>query len=403
VKTAVTLFAIVGVAALAGAGTWFALRAEPDAPPRDPEPAPVLPTPYEPSQRRAIGVPEDAPATAIVGTAEWVRLNNDGVDALGAERIDDAIGLFERALAAALATDPDRTEDWSVLRSNLAEALARRAIRTWDAGEHAAAIEDLARAVELDPDRDDLVRLLERWRQERAVEEAFASYSSQRFEIVFDGERAALLTGGAQRAIDVLEGAYGELWLFFGHDPVVVGGERIGVAFYTPEQFRDITGLGHWAGGAYDGRIRVPIEDFDGDEARWTQTLWHELTHAFLHDLIDGGPPGWLDEGLAQWLEPSHARDLERARATLTSEALLPLASLEGTFSGLSDAALIRRAYAQALVFTDYLVRTFGEYVLREMLGALASGADMGARFEELVGFSLDTALGDLGDELDRE
>lgn len=400
-KNASSLFALGAVATLTAFVVWFALRPDPDAAPDVPEPEPT--TVYEPSQRRAIGVPESPAATVVVGTAEWVRLNNQGVDALGEERIDDAIDLFDRALAEALQTDPDGGEDWGVLHSNLAEALARRAVATWDAGDHAPAIVDLARAVELDSERDDLVRLLERWRQERAVEEAFASYGSQRFEIVFDGEREALLAGGAQRAIDVLEGAYGELWLFFGHDPVVVGGERIGVAFYTPKQFRDITGLGHWAGGAYDGRIRVPIEDFDGDEARWTQTLWHELTHAFLHDLIDGGPPGWLDEGLAQWLEPGRERDLERARATLTSDGLLTLASLEGTLSGLSDAALIRRAYAQSLVFTDYLVRTFGEYVVREMLGALASGGDLAARFEALVGFSLDTALGDLGDELDRE
>jgi len=359
------------------------------------------------SSRRAVVDPDAASpgATVVDGTAPWVRANNAGVAALEAGDLDGAVDAFEEALdlvedeADATITDDDR----SLVRGNATEAFARRARARWDAGAHDDAIDELDRGVELSPEREDLAGLLERWRREREVEREFASYGSLRFELSYDGDVDDIVAGGAQRAVELLEAAYGELWLFLGHDPVTVGGERIEVVFYTPEDFRDVTGLGHWAGGAYDGRIRVPIEDFDGDEARWTATLWHELCHAFLHDMIDGGPPGWLDEGLAQWLEPGRTRDLERARAGLSSDALVSLEDLSGSLAQLGDPATIRRGYATALAFVDHLVVNYGDYVLKELLVALANGRTAEARFEELVGFPLTSAWSDLGEQLDRE
>jgi len=325
--------------------------------------------------------------------AAWVERNNAGVAFLDAGDVAAALVEFEGAYAL------EGGADSAVLCANLAEALVRRARAAVEGGDFDGALADLERAIDLDPSRDDLAPLRERWQRERAVEADFARYSSQRFDLSFDGERSAILAG-AQRAIDVLETAYGEFWLFFGHD-VVARGERIAVVLYSPEQFHDLTGLGHWAGGAYDGRVRVPVADFDGDEARWTNTLWHELAHAFLHDIAPRGLPGWLDEGLAQWLEPGSDQAVAEARAALSPAALHALAALDGRFAELGDQGAIRRGYAQALAFVDHLVRMHGEYVVRELVAAPASGSDVSARFRELVGFELEDAHRDFAASLD--
>jgi tetratricopeptide (TPR) repeat protein len=343
-------------------------------------------------ERRAVLL-EPRDGAKVQGDAPWVAANNAGVRLLDGGDVAAAIERFEFALTQL--GDADGT----VARSNLAEALARRARTLADARAWDDALASLERAVELDPQRTDLAAWLVRLRDERAVEGDFASYSSQRFELSFDGERSAIL-GGAQRAIDVLEAAYGEYWLFFGHD-AVANGERIAVVLYSPEQFHALTGLGHWAGGAYDGRVRVPVADFDGDEARWTNTLWHEVAHAFLHDIAPRGLPGWLDEGLAQYLEPGGVEAAARARASLSPEALHPLAALEGAFNSLGDQGAIRRGYAQALAFTDHLVRTHGEHVVRELVFGLGRDVDVATRFRELVGFDLAVAHQDFADALE--
>lgn len=402
---------VVSLAALILAGVLFAVFVAPHfdgsgraADADEPSAAPGASDAERPSTRRSIEDRRDASSAAVVdGTAAWVGANNAGVAAIESDRLDAAVASFEEALDLLDEDTSAQDADLELVHGNLAEALVRRAREAWDAMRFDAALDDLTRAVVLAPQRADLALLLERWKRERAIEAEFARYSSQRFDLSYDGDNLEILAGGAQRAVELLERAYGELWLFLGHDPVVVGGERIDVVFYSPDEFRDVTGLGHWAGGAYDGRIRVPIADFDGDASRWSATLWHELTHAFLHDLVAGGPPGWLDEGLAQWMEPSRASDVQRARRSLRDAPLVPLPQLEGTLSALGDAATIRRGYATSLVFVDHLVSGYGEYVVREMLAALAAGESAALRFEAIVGFPLAAAWGDLADELARE
>jgi tetratricopeptide (TPR) repeat protein len=386
VKHVVIALALGLVAAL----VYTFVEPSPAPPVVKPAPAPIVVAPM--GERRAVLL-EPRDGAKVQGDAPWVAANNAGVRLLDGGDVAAAIERFEFALTQL--GDADGT----VARSNLAEALARRARTLADARAWDDALASLERAVELDPQRTDLAAWLVRLRDERAVEGDFASYSSQRFELSFDGERSAIL-GGAQRAIDVLEAAYGEYWLFFGHD-AVANGERIAVVLYSPEQFHALTGLGHWAGGAYDGRVRVPVADFDGDEARWTNTLWHEVAHAFLHDIAPRGLPGWLDEGLAQYLEPGGVEAAARARASLSPEALHPLAALEGAFNALGDQGAIRRGYAQALAFTDHLVRTHGEHVVRELVFGLGRDVDVATRFRELVGFDLAVAHQDFADALE--
>ncbi|MEZ5978153.1 MAG: hypothetical protein R3F34_08050 [Planctomycetota bacterium] len=354
--------------------------------------SPVVAPHIQDSVRRPVAAHvDDEPAAPR--TAPWVVDNNAAVAALEADDVDRAIELLERAIGSA--TGDDR----AVVAGNLAEALGRRARRSAEVPDLESAVADLERALELDPARDDFERLLGWWRKQLEVERDFASYGSQRFEIVFDGDRDEILKG-VQRAVDVLEQAYGEYWLFFGRDPVVERGRRLRVAFYDAQQFQDVTGLGHWAAGAFDGTVRLPIVDYDRDESRWTQTLWHELCHAFLHDMIPGKVPGWLDEGLAQWMEPGRDDAVRAARASLSKEALLPIADMSGTLASIGDPARIRRAYAQSLAFADWIVAQYGEYVVREMVGALARGDDAGARFREVMGFSLEQASADFADSL---
>ena len=175
--------------------------------------------------------------------------------------------------------------------------------------------------------------------------------------------------------LDHLERAYEELFRWFGSDPVrETGRPAIRVVLYRREEFGRLTGLGDWAGGAFDGVVRVAVEDLGAEEERWKRVLTHELVHVFAHEL--GGPsvPGWLNEGLAQYLEsPERSRSLRAADQRLGA-VLFPLERLQGSLASWSDPEDIGRAYAQSLLLVDRIAQEYGEEALRRMVVGCADG-----------------------------
>lgn len=393
-KTSDLGLALALSALVIGAGGWFAWMVFKPVPPAPIKTAGALTEEVEPlladrqPQVAELGVLSDLDDPR----AEFVERNNRAIEALDDARYHEAV----TELNACVEAYPDD----EVFRANLAEALARRA--RWRHDEPGVgldlAIPDLKRAVELAPEREELPPLLERWMREAELRAAFAQYDSEQFELVFDGSRQSILDG-AQRVIDVLEEAYFEFYELFGADPVRENGRRLRVALYTPEEFREVTGLGHWAGGAFDGTVKVPVADFERDERRWRETLRHELLHAFVREVGGVGIPGWLNEGLAQHLEGDRGRQIQLARGQLEGMEPLPLSELVGSLGALGSADRIRTAYAQSLLFVDFLERQYGISVLVEMVrGAGASSAPQ--VFEERIGIPLAEAHAFLMEEL---
>lgn len=396
--------------ALAGAVGWYGGRLLE----REPDPAAAA-TPAEdaaPAARATGRVPVPGPRdtqgdthgathgaahaprelNAAGGGRAWVERNREAIAALEAGLLDEAIAGFEACLEA--------LPDEPVLRANLAEALVRKAVRDQEAlrpCEHC--VELLTRAIELAPEREDLALLRARWEREAAAEADFWRERSLHFELAYDGSRDEILWG-SHRLLELLEQGYDDYGLFFGHYPVEAGRPRIAVSLYRRESFDQLTGLGDWAGGAFDGTVRVPVGDFELEEERLRRVLRHELVHAFVREVGGTRVPGWLNEGLAQWLEDQRAEQLEAARAALTGRELFPLERLEGSLASWDDADQIALAYAQSLLFVDHLARTFGEALLVELVRGCAQGEPPAATFERAIHVPLATALGDLASEL---
>jgi tetratricopeptide (TPR) repeat protein len=351
-------------------------------------------------ERRAVA----SVAPSAVGSLEgvdprWVELNNEAIGWLSAGEFERAAQSFERCLTA----EPER----AVFRRNLAETLVRLArLEKDERRELADAIAHLERAAELAPEREDLdaIReLAQSWRTELELERGFDTRDSDYFELAFDTERRDLVVNGSA-VLTFLERAYADLRDWFGIDPVFEtrARKRLRVVIYNREEFDRMTGLGHWAGGVYDGTLRIAVEDLIAERERWERVMRHELVHAFVNELGGADVPGWLNEGLAQWLElgvrPSAARAaaVALARERLGAGALLSLADLTCPLAELGDPARIAQAYAQSLAFVDFLRSSpnAGDAALQRMVrGAgdveqayrLASGAPLAAAFEDFA------------------
>lgn len=320
--------------------------------------------------------------------------NDEGILALEGGDLEGAIEHF-------LACTEDCPEE-PAYRRNLAEACARLALELHESDrmdDRDRAIALLEQAVDLEPGRDALARMLERWRRTAAAEEGFERNLSEHFELAFDLDRAEVRSEfDALR--DLLEEAYHEFGDAFGKYPFESGRGRIRVVLYTRAEFDAVTGLGAWAGGVFDGTIRVPVSDLAGDMPRVTRVLRHELFHAFVDVVGAGKAPGWLNEGMAQLLEVRsrslRAAEIERARERLAGTELFLLEELGGSLAGWTDTDAIERAYAQAIALAGAIETQYGDRVLYEMVAGCAAGRTPAETFRNRIGLDLDVLMGDL-------
>lgn len=220
----------------------------------------------------------------------------------------------------------------------------------------------LARA----PGDPKLTARLETWRREAAVHETFSTRLANHFTILFEGPADQPMAG---KVSEMLEAIYWQVGGAIGAYPPGV----ITVVLYSKEQFRDVTQSPSWAGGLYDGRIRVPIAG-KVDERDLRRVLTHEFTHAVIYSLAPRGVPQWLNEGLAVMMERGGAQGPD-----LPADETVPsLARLEGSFDKLSPEEA-RTAYAASAAATRALLDRGGPMVVYNLLTNLGSGM----RFEE--------------------
>ena len=395
---------IFGFALALGAGMAFGdryLQASPgeetaDGPgdPRAQRPALV------PNRSQSAG-PEAQSFPAIA--EDCITRNNEATSLLAAGELLAAVELFRICVEE----DPEQV----TYRRNLFEALARLA-RFAVETEHdlALGIECLTEAIALEverPDRGDLELLLERWRREWEIASNDLVEPSLYFELAYDPDREDLLYR-AQEVMDLLDRAYVEMTEWFLVDPVRKSGRKIRVTFYDNEEFDRVTGLGDWAGGVFDGTIRLAVNQLGVETERWSRVARHELVHAFIRELGGDHVPGWLNEGLAQWLDYSsfpnsrRSEQVKNARARLAGSELFSFTQLTGSLSTWQDRDAIARAYAESLSIVAFIDRYYGRDALIHMVARAREEGGIESAFRDRTGVDLSTILIDLGQELAR-
>lgn len=323
----------------------------------------------------------------------WAQKNRTAIQQLEKGALQEAVTLFEECVAA--------VPNEKVFRQNLAEALARLGSEHWDRGGTAGqttGIEHMSRAALMAPDREDIAKRLADMLALAKSEEGNWTESSGHFDLSYDGARDDLAFRTTE-IFDVLEGAYLDFTEQFGIDPVADGRARIRVVLYKRDGFHGATGIGHWAGGLYDGSIRVPLEDLGRERRALRRVLRHELVHAFVHEAGGRSVPGWLNEGLAQLLEDldpaTQGQSLDAARAKLGNAPIATLEALGGSLSAVGDDAAIQRAYAAALLFVDFVAKQHGDRTSFAMVAGCKADGAPAAAFERSTGLTLATAFED--------
>ena len=332
--------------------------------------------------------------TALGPQRSAAQLSKAAWDALNGGRVQEAAAAFDEALRAApqqpmlllgagvAARLQGRTDD---ARRFLVDALRTEPGLTaaslllgnllYQAGDIDAAIDTYQRALMLAPEQPQLIKQLEAWRKEALLHSGFGRKLGDHFTVLFEGPAEADL---ATRAVAILESAYWRIGTALYTYPTDV----VTVILYTREQFRDITQSPEWAGGAFDGRIRVPVQGALQNRAEFERVLAHEFTHALIQSIAARGVPAWLHEGLADCFDGTDiTRKAEQVRNART---LLPLPRLEGSFAGLS-AAEASLAYAESAVAVRALLDQAGAPAVVNLLGDLGRGTPFPDAFQRNI------------------
>ena len=338
-----------------------------------------------------------APAGALaqVTSPEVVKLAEAGSKALDERRFADALSAFTAA---------------AKLAPRSAEIAFGAGLSAYMLGQNAAAEEQLQRALQLDPALKDASVLLgelqyrsghireavatyeaalkrapsdarlkekiSQWSAEARTESRFAETRSVHFRALFEGPVDQAL---ARRAVEILEASYRRIGDALRFYPT----QSIEVVLYTSQQFRDITRGPTWAGGVYDGRIRVPVKGALDQVDELERVLAHEYVHALVAGIAGRGVPAWVNEGLAVVLEPGGLTGAERVVATARSRPTL--SQLHSGFSELPD-ALAQLAYAESALAARKMLDLRGPSAVVMLLRDLGAGAQFSTAFHQRIG-----------------
>ena len=253
-----------------------------------------------------------------------------------------ALGRNDPAIASlkkALELDP-----------SFAQAAALLGVVAYASSDLDLAVRSMEKAAALAPRDPGIRRQLEQWRKESTLHAGFDQRTGVRFRVLFEGTQQQALGARVQ---EVLESAYWSIGKTLNSYP----GQTLTVVLYTNKQFQDITRAPAWAGGEFDGRIRLAVGGALRTPAALDRVVRHELVHAVIENVAPRNVPTWVNEGLASVLE-SPDRTWVNQVLSRTDE-VFPLEDLSQGFGHLDGRdALV--AYAESALAAQILVERVG-------------------------------------------
>lgn len=221
------------------------------------------------------------------------------------------------------------------------------------------------RALKLAPSRQDIRTQLEKLKREMKVEKSLTRSDTHPFVVRFAERETPVDMGGLRRMLRDTHRKIGQQFQYFPD-------HRITILLYPEADFEKVKGVSHRVAGLYDGKIRLPMRPGKMDSRELKRILWHEYTHALVHDLSKGRCPVWLNEGIATGQEARiHRIDLRVAKAAFKQKAIPSWGQL---WRGSYEARTMELNYQVSYLLVNYLVKRWSWSRLVKLLKRLGQG-----------------------------
>ena len=231
-------------------------------------------------------------------------------------------------------------------------------------GRMAEAVDALTEATSLGGGAE-VDKLLQKVQREWQVEQDMGQESRGHFLLSFvDGKQVAEL---APRILEILEDAYTELGSELAYFPDI----KVPVLLYLKKDFSAVTNSPDWAGGVYDGKIRLPLRGMHRMSDQLAAVLYHEYMHVLVHFMAGRRSPVWLNEGLAEMAgRRLYSPPIHHLQLAVQREDVLGWDTLAKPFSSLpADKVLL--AYEQSYSLVNFMVDRYGWHKIPELLESI--------------------------------
>ena len=222
---------------------------------------------------------------------------------------------------------------------------------------------------ELHPGDPEVIKSLERLNREASVEGNTSTYTGLHFSLTCPDSFSAKW---AEETLNLLEEAYEKVGQQIEFYPT----QRSQVLILQTEAFRKVHDLPEWAGGLYDGRIRLPVPAKNTRPAAIKGAIMHEYTHHVIYLLTSGNCPIWLNEGLAQIFENNHENLEQFTNADKTAD-FASLSEIDRLFRSSPDRQQAAALYQTSLSASARLVEQFTWSRVAEFLEYLGMGYEV--------------------------
>lgn len=233
------------------------------------------------------------------------------------------------------------------------------------------------KSLELEPNDEKNLAFLQKIDKEYSVEATTNSYTGIHFELACP---ESFSENWAEKLLEQLENAYEEIGSKLNYYPE----QKAQVLLMQTEDFKSVHDLPDWAGGLYDGKIRLPVPNNITPTAL-KGAIYHEYTHHVVYLATSGKCPIWLNEGLAQIFEKG-TDYLDQA-----SEIQVPTVSLyeidEG-FKHKPDRTTAAKLYREAFNASCKFIDDNSWNLTADVLKSLALGKSFSSATEEVLGNS---------------
>ena len=235
----------------------------------------------------------------------------------------------------------------------------------YDTDDIGKAVEVWDLAIQKDPDNKTLQVMLAKAKRELSVDSGMSKGQTSRFILSYDAE---IKSDAAGQVLETLENAFNNV----GHDLDTYPESRIPIILYAGKNFHEITGSPDWAGGQYDGKIRLPVGGMTEVTPQVSGVLYHEYTHVVVNELTRGNCPVWLNEGLAE-MEGRKQYDTPLTVLSAKKKSLIPMESVSKSFVSLESNS-VQLAYQQSYSLVNFIVTNYGWHVIKDILVSLGEG-----------------------------
>jgi len=148
-----------------------------------------------------------------------------------------------------------------------------------------------------------------------------------------------------------------------------------------------------WTGGVAFTRYGIMAIGISNDNLDWgKQAIAHELTHLVIHQVTLNpytNLPTWLDEGLAMHSEgPLESVFVNYLNGAIAENRFISVQSLSSPFSAYAGEAAL--SYAQSYSLVEFLITSYGQDKMFELLSTFRAGATYDGALEKVYGFDMD-------------